>query len=94
MTTLESPGTEAKINFRLEARQKALIEAAANITGQSLTSFAISTLTTSAQEIVERFGRTTLNDKDRDIFLAILDADEEPNAALAAAVADYKATVG
>lgn len=89
-TTLESPRTEERINFRLEAHHKRLIEEAARITGQSVTSFALSTLTRSAQEIVERFGRTTLSDRDRDMFLALLDADDEPAPALLAAVEDYK----
>lgn len=90
MAALDSVKTETKINFRLEERQKRLIEQAASLTGQSVTSFAVSTLLDSAQEIVERFGRTSLSDTDRDIFLAILDADDEPAPALTAAVAAYR----
>ena len=92
-TTLESPRTEERINFRLEAQQKRLIEEAARLTGQSVTAFALSTLMRSAQELVERFGRTTLSDRDRDLFLALLDADDEPEPALLAAVADYKTRI-
>lgn len=94
MPNLKTSRTEAKINFRLEAQQKSLIEEAASITGQSLTSFAISILMGSAQEIVERFGRTSLTDRDRGLFLAVLDADEEPVPALTAAAASYKSKVG
>lgn len=93
-TASESPRAEERINFRLEAQHKHLIEEAARITGQSVTSFALSTLMRSAQEIVERFGRTTLSDRDRDLFLALLDADDEPEPALLAAVADYKGRIG
>lgn len=94
MPTIEPPHTEAKINFRLEAQQKRLIEAAASLKGQTLTAFAVSTLIDSAQEIVERFGRTSLTDRDRDLFLALLDADDEPAPALAAAAAAYREKVG
>lgn len=91
---LGSPRAEERINFRLEAQQKRLIEEAARITGQSVTAFVISTLMVSAQETVERFGRTTLNDRDRDLFLALLDADDEPAPALLEAIADYKRRIG
>ena len=85
---------ETKMNFRLDVGQKRLIEQAASLTGQSLTSFAIAALTSSAQEIVERFGRASLSGRDGEIFLAILDSDDEPARALVVAVDAYRRKVG
>ena len=86
MATL--PKNDARLNFRLNSRQKDLIERAACITGQSVSDFATSTLVERARRIVEH--HTVLSNRDRDIFLAMLDADPEPNAALKRAVKRYK----
>lgn len=49
------------------------------ISGVSLTDFTISNLTESADEVLERHQFRKLSKRDRDIFLAMLDADDDPN---------------
>lgn len=82
---------DARLNFRLPSHMKRTIEQAAAQTGQSVSDFAISTLVRSAQQVMEQSAETRLSDRDRDLFLAMLDdADARPNDALAAAAKRYK----
>lgn len=72
----------ARINFRLPSDIKETVERAAVLCGQSLTDFAIQTLVAKANEVLEHHQVRTLSDRDRDLFLALLDSDEGPNDAL------------
>ncbi len=82
---------DASLNFRLPSELKQVIEQAAGHLGQTVSEFAASTLVRSAHEVIEQHDRTELSNRDRDIFLAMLDdADAEPNEALAAAAEKYK----
>ena len=70
------------IHFRVSPDAKELIEKAVVASGQSLTDFATRSLLDSATEVLEREYITTLSNRDRDRLLAMLDADDEPNAGL------------
>ena len=52
--------------------------------------FAATELVRRADEIIEGQEVRRLINHDRDIFLALLDADEEPNEALKAAAEEYR----
>lgn len=78
-TTKNTDEDIARMNIRLPATIKKRIEQAAVVSGLSLTDFAISNLSESADEILERHHFRKLSNRDRDIFLAMLDADNEPN---------------
>jgi uncharacterized protein (DUF1778 family) len=74
---------------------KIVIEKAAAQTGQSLSAFAISTLITSARAVLNEQNVTELSNRDRDIFLAVLDnSGLAPNDALKKAAARYKKSLG
>lgn len=92
MQTQETQGQEslAQINFRLPSEMKNVVERAAIASGQSLQDFALQTLVERANEVLEHQHVRTLSDRDRDIFLALLDSDTGPNAALRQAAEDYK----
>ena len=83
----------ARFNFRLPAEIKDRIEKAAIVSGLTVTDFAISALTNTADEVLEKHHTRILSDRDRDIFLAMLDENPEPNEALLNAVAEYKRRV-
>jgi uncharacterized protein (DUF1778 family) len=86
-----STTAETRLNFRLPAELKETIELAAAHLGQSVTDFAVSTLVHSAREVIEQHNVTRLSNRDRDIFIKMLDdADARPNAALSAAARRYK----
>lgn len=75
----------ARMDFRLQAEQKSLIEQAAALSGQSLSQFAVTAMLQAARASIEQATVTEVSNRDRDAFLAMLDADVEPNAALRAA---------
>lgn len=84
------PNPSARLDFRLAPEHKSLIERAASIDGQTVSSFVIATLVRAAKETIERGSLITLSQRDSEAFLRMLDSDEEPNEALKAAAARYK----
>jgi uncharacterized protein (DUF1778 family) len=87
--------SDARLNFRLRADLKLVIEEAASQLGQSVSDFAISTLVRNARDVLHQSHTTELTSRDRDLFLSLLDDSKaKPNAALKAAVARYKKQVG
>jgi uncharacterized protein (DUF1778 family) len=81
---------DARLNFRLPADIKTAIEQAAAATGQSVSDFAVSTLARAAREVIRDQQVTELTNRDRDLFLALLDNPPPPTAALKKAAARYK----
>ena len=73
---------DTRLDVRLPEENKKLIEQAASYLGQSVSAFTVATLIREAEEVVERFGVLRLSDRDRDAFLAALDAPPAPNAKL------------
>jgi uncharacterized protein (DUF1778 family) len=86
---------DARLNFRLRADLKAVVEEAAAALGQSVSDFAVSTLVQAARTVLEERNRTELSNRDRDRFIALLDdAAAGPNKALTGAAARYKKRLG
>jgi uncharacterized protein (DUF1778 family) len=83
--------SDAGLEFRLNRREKSLIEKAARYAGQSVSDFATTTLVQRAQQLVEQRNLRVLTDRDRDIFLAMLDGPPRPNAALHRAAKRFRA---
>ena len=87
--------SDARLNFRLSAELKQTIEAAAALTGQTVSDFALSELVGSARRVIQEHDRTVLTNRDRDVFLAMLaQTDARPNKALVAAARRYKKRFG
>ncbi len=83
MPTIETPTSSvARLNFRLPSDAKEKIERAAAASGLTVTDFAVHALVNTADEVLERQHTRQLSDRDRDVFLKLLDADPEPNEAL------------
>ena len=76
---------ESRLEFRISSDAKRQIERAAAAQGRSISDFAKETLLQRAQVVLESFEVVQLSDRERDIFLQLLDADPAPNAALNAA---------
>jgi uncharacterized protein (DUF1778 family) len=94
MPTLEKTNTQiSRLNFRLPVELKERIEKAAIISGVTVTDFAISILDNSANEVLEKHQTRTLSNRDRDIYLEMLENPPQPNEALINAVKEYKARV-
>lgn len=91
MPTIEKQTSQtARLNFRLPPEIKERIESAALVSGVTVTDFAITALAGAAREVLEKHHTTVLSDRDRDIFLAMLEEPPEPNEALKKAVKEYK----
>ena len=85
---------EVRIDFRLTSDVKSTIEQAAAASGQTVTDFAVSTLYERAKKVLEEESIRSLSNRDRDIFLRMLDdTNRKPNASLRRAAARYKRTV-
>ena len=85
---------DVKIDFRLSSQAKLVIEQAAALSGQSLNDFAISTLLEKANQLLDDRNTRSLSERDAQIFLSLLDSQEEPNPALREAAAWYKENHG
>lgn len=87
--------SDARINFRLSGELKKTIEDAAAEMGQSVSDFAISTLVQTARKILHDQQVTRLSERDRQLFVAMLDDESsKPNDALVKAAKRYKRQVG
>jgi uncharacterized protein (DUF1778 family) len=79
------------IDFHLPAELKQMVEQAAALRGQSVTEFAVATVADSAQRVIQQHQVTELSNRDRDMFLAMLDDENaQPSAALLASTERYK----
>lgn len=80
--------SDARIEFRLPSQLKREIEQAAMLQNRSLTDFATAALADAARRVLAdhaQHEQVQLSNRDRDGFLAMLDADAAPNKALQAA---------
>jgi uncharacterized protein (DUF1778 family) len=88
--TTDTKESVDRINFRLPAASKALIEQAAVVTGQSLTDFAKTSLLHCAQEALDAHNRIVLSQEDCAAFMAMLERESKPTAAMKRAIERYK----
>jgi uncharacterized protein (DUF1778 family) len=77
-----------RLDVRLPEEQKKLIEQAAGLLGQSVSSFTVSAAVREAQDVVGRSITIRLSNRDRDAFLAAMDNPPAPNAKLRKAARD------
>ena len=84
-----------RLEFRVPEHVKQLIERAAALDGQTVSGFAINALVRRARRVLKQQATIELNDRDRDIFITMLDNSEaEPNEALKRAAERYKTHIG
>lgn len=84
---------QARVDFRTTPEIKSLIEQAAAIYGTTVSEYIKATVVEKSREIIERNETRILSDRDRDVFLALLDSPAAPNQALLAAAAEFKNAV-
>jgi len=86
---MSAPTQEKRLDVRVSAGHKELIEQAAGLLGQSVSAFTVSTLVREARDVVDRFTTIRLTDRDRDAFLAALDNPPKPNARVRRVAREY-----
>ncbi len=79
-----------RLDIRLNMDTKELIQQAAELRNQAITQFVVSTLSQEAGKVVAEQQRSVLSNRDRDLFLMLLDAPPKPNKALRRAAEAYK----
>lgn len=82
--------SDSRLEFRLSGNDRSLIEQAASATGQTLTEYAVSRLVRASREVLEQHQFTQMSNRDRDLFLRLIEDEAKPNAALRAAATRYK----
>jgi uncharacterized protein (DUF1778 family) len=81
---------EARLSFRIDPELKELIERAAVHTGQTVSSYAISTLVRDARRIIQDQHTTYLSERDWEIFMDLMDNPPPPNEALVRAMQHHR----
>ena len=72
------PTKDESINLRATKSTKQQLDRAASLLGVSRTSFIIESAMKRALDVIEKHHTVTLSDRDRDMFLDLLD-DDTPN---------------
>lgn len=84
------PERTQRLDFRLTASNRKLIERAAMLLGQPITAFAIQALVGEAERVIEQDTQRRLSERDWKRFVSLLD-DDQPAPALVRAARRYKA---
>ncbi|MGI9056564.1 MAG: DUF1778 domain-containing protein [Pyrinomonadaceae bacterium] len=86
----DSTKEKTRLDFRITVEKKKVIEQAADLSGQTVSDFAVSVLVKTAHEVIKNHHHSTLSNRDRELFLALIESDEPPNSSLKNAVKTYK----
>lgn len=81
---------QERLELRTTTAQKRLLERAAEISGNTLTSFILNQAQEAAKATIQDFEILEVRNKDRQIFVEALLNPPKPNAALRAAAARHK----
>lgn len=79
----------ARLDVRLRQSSKQVIEEAAALSGQALSDYVVSTLISHSTEVLEKHRQILLSNRDRDRFLELLAAEDEPTPDLKKAVKKF-----
>lgn len=87
------PGKGARVDIRTTVEMRDLIEQAATLLGLTTSEYVKATLADHAQSVIEQHATRRLSDRDRDLFLTLLDTPPAPNEALRKAATEFRAAV-
>lgn len=79
-----------RIDLRISLDEKELLEKAASIKRLSLSSYIVSNCLEAARKDMEDYHKFVLSDRDRDLFLSLIENPPEPNEALKSAMARFQ----
>jgi uncharacterized protein (DUF1778 family) len=90
MQTKKRNNRAARLDIRITTQAKDKIEQAAVVSNQTVTDFVLSSLLRASEEALQRHEIMRMTDRDRDLFLAALDAESLPNQSLRKAADKFK----
>jgi len=94
MSSIQTSAKSERLEARVTPEQKQLIQHAADLEGRSITDFVIEKLQAAALETVRTHETMVLTMRDSIAFVEAIINPPEPNDALRAAAADYRAFTG
>lgn len=89
MSTSQVP-KDSRIDLRLTVEQKRVIEQAAAVRGVSVSAYTLLHLLPQAQQDLEAQERLILSNRDRELFLSVLENPPELKGKLKSAISRYK----
>ena len=87
---MSASSKDSRIDLRVTAEQKALLEKAASMQGVSLSAYTLLHLLPQAQKDVEEREKLILTDRDRDSFLSAIANPPKLQGKLKSATAEYR----
>ncbi len=91
----EAPSAkDCRIDLRVTQEQKELLECAANLKGISLSAYTLFHLLPVAKQDIDTHERLVLSDRDRDLFLSVMENPPELKGKLKEAIDKYRAKYG
>ena len=87
---MSASSKDSRIDLRVTAEQKALLEKAASMQGVSLSAYTLLHLLPQAQKDVEEREKLILTDRDRDLFLSAIANPPKLQGKLKSAIAEYR----
>lgn len=94
MSEIPNAAKDSRIDLRVTAEQKSLLEQAASMQGVSLSAYTLLHLIPQAQEDIERQERLMLSNRDRDLFLSAIVNPPKLKGKLKTAIAQYRNKYG
>jgi len=89
----DSPRKDQRLEARIDARQKAVIERAAYLKGMNVTQFVTFSSHEAALKTIQEHETLTLRDEARDVFVNAILNPPDPSEAEKAAVARYRSLI-
>jgi uncharacterized protein (DUF1778 family) len=84
----------SRIDLRVTQEQKELLERAASLKGISLSAYTLLHILPVAQKEIDTHERLVLSDRDRDLFMSVMENPPELKGKLKSAIAQYKEKYG
>lgn len=90
MSEIPNPAKDSRIDLRVTAEQKSLLEQAASLSGVSLSAYTLLHLLPQAQQDIENQERLMLSNRDRNLFLSAMANPIKLKGRLKTAIAKYQ----
>ncbi len=84
----------SRIDLRVTQEQKDLLERAASLKGLSLSAYTLSYVLPVAQQEIDSYESLVLSDRDRDLFMAVMENPPKLKGKLKAAMEKYRVKYG
>jgi len=84
----------SRIDLRVTQEQKAILERAASLKGVSLSAYTLFHVLPTAQKEIDAQERLILSDRDRDLFMSVMENPPELTGKLKSAIRKYREKYG